>query len=139
MTTAGSFQLLAGKTYQLSAQISGNQRTSNSDQVEFGFLRGSNLTGAFATGTRSVTIPGSAGYNLYSVYFTPTANTNARVFFYDVGGTSNSGPILDNVILRAVPLPAAAWLMLSGVAALFAVARRRRGGNELHTAGGAVA
>jgi PEP-CTERM motif len=49
---------------------------------------------------------------------------DASIFFAALGG-DNIGPILDNVSLTAVPLPAAAWLLLSGLAGLGFVGRRK--------------
>jgi hypothetical protein len=130
--TAGTFTLLAGHTYELTAEVSGNQRGAAADTLEFGFLKGTKLTGAqqvsfvpvpSTTGLMGNGTPG--GFNLVSLLYTPSANIKVRPFFYDLNGDSNIGPILDNVSMTAVPLPAAAWLMLSGLAALGAVARRR--------------
>jgi len=124
LETAGTFTLLAGHTYELSAEVSGNQRGASADNLEFGFLKGTNLTGALSDVTVSGIVSGSP-FTLYTLFYTPLTNVNATAFFYDVNGTNDQGPILDNVKITAVPLPAAAWLMLSGLAALAAVARRR--------------
>jgi hypothetical protein len=113
----------------LSAEVSGNQRGASADNLEFGFLKGTNLTGALKDVTVSGIVSGSA-FTLYTLFYTPSTNVNARVFFYDVNGDNDQGPILDNVKIAAVPLPAAAWLMLSGLAALAAVARRRISGTS---------
>jgi len=122
LLTSGAFNLVAGQTYRLSAEVSGNQRGAVADNLELGFFNSSDLVLA------SKTIKGIASgspFTLYSVLFTPTANVTATIFFDDVLGNNNQGPILDNVRLAAVPLPAAAWLMLSGLVALGAIARRR--------------
>jgi hypothetical protein len=127
LVTSGTFNLVAGQTYRLSAQISGNQRGAVPDNLIFGFFNTSDLVLA------SKTIKGiasSSPFTLYSVLFTPTTSVTGEVFFYDVLGNNDQGPILDNVRVTdtTVPLPAAAWLMLSGLAALGAFARRRISG-----------
>jgi hypothetical protein len=127
LETVGTFSLLAGHTYELSAEVSGNQRTSTPNTLEFGFIHGTTI----ASPLKFTTVAGIAEnspFTLFTLFYTPTTNTTARAFFYDVGGTNDQGPILDNVNIQAVPLPAAAWLMISGLAALGAVARRRIGG-----------
>jgi hypothetical protein len=124
LITSGTFSLAAGQTYQLSAQISGNQRNAVANNLIFGFSDTFNVPLAAQT---ILGIASSSPFTLYSVLFTPTTAVNAEVFFYDILGTNDQGPILDDVSVTAVPLPAAAWLMLSGLAALGAVARRRIG------------
>jgi hypothetical protein len=122
LLTSGAFSLVAGQTYRLSAEVSGNQRGAVADILELGFFNSSDLVLA------SKTIKGIASgspFSLYSVLFTPSARVTATVFFDDVLGNNNQGPILDNVKVAAVPLPPAAWLMLSGLAALGAIAPRR--------------
>lgn len=122
--TSGTFNLVAGHTYQLSAEVSGNQRGAVANNLIFGFSDTFNVPLAAQT---ILGIASGSPFTLYSVLFTPTTAATAEVFFYDILGTNNVGPILDNVSVTdtAVPLPAAAWLMLSGLVALGAVARRR--------------
>jgi hypothetical protein len=68
-----------------------------------------------------------AGFTTFTDTFTVAAPVMAQIFFRAVTGVSdNIGLLLDNVKLTAVPLPAAVWLMLSGIAGLGAFARRRR-------------
>jgi hypothetical protein len=120
--TSNTFNLAGGQTYQLSAQISGNQRGAIANNLQFGFANTANV----ALQSQTIAgIPANSPFTLYSVLFTPASAMTAEAFFYDVAGTNDQGPILDDVSVTAVPLPAAAWLMLSGLAALGAVARRR--------------
>jgi hypothetical protein len=129
MLTSGTFDLIGGQTYELSARISGNQRPTvvggaAPDDVIFGFFGPGNLVLQSQTVTG---IPSTDPFRLYSVLYTPSANVTASVFFDNLLGADFIGPILDNVNVTAVPLPAAAWLMLSGLAALGVVSRRRAG------------
>jgi len=53
---------------------------------------------------------------------------NARLYrkrVFEAAGGDNIGPLLDNVSLTAVPLPAAAWLLLSGLVGFAALGRRK--------------
>jgi hypothetical protein len=120
--TSGTFNLVAGQTYRLSAEISGNHHGDDANNVIFGFFNTSDLVLASKTVKG---IASSSPFTLYSMLFTPTTAVTAEVFFHDASGDDDQGPILDDVRVAAVPLPAAAWLLLSGLAALGAVARRR--------------
>jgi hypothetical protein len=68
---------------------------------------------------------GNAGYTLYSLEFLATETFAGVSIFFDAAGGDNVGPMLDNVTLTAVPLPAAAWLLLSGLVGFAALGRRR--------------
>ena len=127
--TTGTFNLVAGTTYQLTAYVSGNQRGNDypdrgPDSLLFGFLSGG-VPVAQANSTSFIpAIAANAPFTLVSLSFTPTSNVLASIFF-ETGGGDNVGPILDNVSLAAVPLPAAAWLLLSGLVGFAALGRRK--------------
>jgi len=105
------FQVGAGHTYRLSGEISATSGSAVANTC-FGFLPRPNVPLAVQT------ILGIASdqpfTTLYSVLFMPTTAVTLRcsstIYWHD-----NQGPILDNVSVTdtAVPLPAAAWLMLS--------------------------
>jgi hypothetical protein len=52
--------------------------------------------------------------------------TAQSVVFAAAGGTANEGQEFDNIQLTPTPLPAAGWLLLSGLGALGVFSRRRR-------------
>lgn len=125
----GTFNLQQGTTYVLSAYVSGNQRGTDypsrgPDDLSFGFL---DSTNAFITnGSKTISnIAATAGYTLVSFAFTADKDYAGASIFFEALGGDNVGPILDDVSLTAVPLPAAAWLLLSGLVGLGAVGRRR--------------
>jgi hypothetical protein len=131
MVSDGSFVLQAGGQYLLTAQMSGNQRSvpypalSGPDTLTFGFRDASNLNMILASQTIA-NIQSTQPFTLISLLFTVGSSpVNAKIFFEAAGG-DNVGPILDDVTLSQVPLPAAAWLLGSGLLGLFAVGRRRK-------------
>lgn len=135
MVTSSSVNLLAGNTYQLSAYISGNQRVSwlGPDTVNFGFVDPSNPTGVPLAQSQTTPIAYDSPFTLYSMLYTPTTNQAVSIFFLNYLGKDFVGPVIDNISLvnlTAVPLPASAWLLLSGLAMLAIMARRRRSEDE---------
>lgn len=125
MTTDGTFNLIKGTTYLLQAYVSGNQLGSSypergPDSLSFGFRDGSTV---FASSSLATILAGQP-FTLISLLFTPDDDVTARIFF-QAGGGDDVGPILDDVSLTAVPLPAAVWLLLSGLVGFVAMGRRR--------------
>jgi choice-of-anchor C domain-containing protein len=68
-----------------------------------------------------------AGWTSELVEFTASSSTT-RLAFESLNGAGGTvyGPFLDNVSVQPVPLPAAAWLLLSGVGGLATWAGRRK-------------
>jgi hypothetical protein len=117
--TNQTFNFQPGYTYTLSYDLAGSQRGDGSNSVD------AYIPGALVATTH--TLANMAGFTTFTDTFTVAAPVMAQIFFRAVTGVSdNIGLLLDNVKLTAVPLPAAVWLMLSGIAGLGAFARRRR-------------
>lgn len=125
VSQAISFQ--AGFTYSLSFAASGNQRNGATDSI--------NVTIAGPGGvllSETVTLAGNAAFQTFSFLFTATVANLATIGFFTAGPSDFVGLILDNVAVNSitngveVPLPAAAPLLLMGLAGLGAAARRRK-------------
>ncbi len=125
----GPFTIQPGQTFQLSAWVSGNQRNNTSESLSFGF-RDNADTSIIIASANSPTLTSSdadATFQLISMLYTnQTASAQTlRIYFLGNGVANQIGPILDDVSLAAVPLPAAAWLLLSGLVGFGALGRRK--------------
>ena len=110
------FSLTAGQAYTAQFVLSGNDRVKQTDVVAV----------SFGTSLASFSVKENTGFLVDSVTFTPTTTGIYNLSFLD-NSSNNIGAILDNVkVVQAVPLPAAAWLLLSGLASMGVMARRRR-------------
>ncbi len=116
------FSLLPGK-YQLSFDVSGNQRGAPSDTMNVTVGDPSTtLTTLTVIRESGVAFPGSV-----ILPFDVNSPIDATITFAHLGG-DNIGMLLDNVSLTqiaAVPVPAAAVLFLSALGCLSAFRRRR--------------
>jgi Protein of unknown function (DUF642) len=119
ISTTQSFSFQPGVTYTLSYDLAGSQRSNGNNSVDV------SIPGVLSVPTQ--TLADSAGFQTFVQTFTVAAPILAQIVFAAVSSVSDDqGLLLDNVKLTAVPLPAAVWLMLSGIAGLGAFARRRR-------------
>jgi hypothetical protein len=111
-------------SYTLAINIRGNQR-GGSDTLTFGIV-----DGASEIVSQSVTLAAGDGYRVESFSFDFGLGQTGKVFI-DHDGGDNVGILLDSVSLTqttpgaVIPLPAAAPLLLGGLAALGFAARRR--------------
>jgi len=109
-----SFSLLDGVEYTAWYDLAGSNR-GGSDTVDV----------SFGTSAATHTLAGAAGYNTWSLGFTPAASGNYLLSFANRGG-DNVGAILDNVAVSAVPEPSTTALAMVGLLGLAGMARRRR-------------
>jgi hypothetical protein len=113
------FNLVAGNSYTISFDYGKND--VNAESLNFGI-------GSVAS-TLVLAIGGIPTLLSNTFTFTALANeANVQLYFSALGG-DNQGPVLDNVVLTsvsAVPLPAAAPLLVMGLMSLGALARRRK-------------
>jgi hypothetical protein len=124
-STAGKIEqlitgLISGQTYELTFDYGNNQNSKSAtvaEVLEFGIdgLLGS--VSVFAVSTMQSSM----------IYSFVATGTSATLFFRDAGTTpgDNGGPLLDNVRLSTVPLPAGGLLLLGGLAGLAALRRRK--------------
>jgi hypothetical protein len=110
------FSLTGGQTYTAQFVLSGNDRIKQTDVVAVDF----------GTSVASFSVKENTGFLVDSVTFTPATTGTYFLSFLD-NSSDNVGAILDNVKVFSgvVPLPAAAWLLLSGLAGMGLMARRR--------------
>lgn len=102
----------AGQEYTLSFDLSGNQR-GGEDTV----------TVTFYTVLDSIGVSYDAGWNTYTYSFFGDGN-DYQLGFQNLGG-DNVGALLDNVVISAVPVPAAGFLLLGALGG-FGLMRRRK-------------
>ena len=106
--------LIGGDTYTVQFYLSGNDRIKQTDVV----------TVDFGSSSASFSVKENTGFLLDTVSFTAPSSGTYHVSFLD-NSNDDVGAILDNVKVQVVPLPAAAWLLLSGLAGVGLLARRR--------------
>ncbi len=115
---SGPISLQVGRKYLLSFDYGNNKNSNNDEVLSFGIsgFSGSLAISGYIANLLHHTVEFTADGSGQTLFFADTGNTP-----YDYGG-----PILDNVTVSAVPVPAAAPLLLGALGALAAIRRRRR-------------
>lgn len=117
--TKSEFSIVAGQTYKLSFDYGNNKNSNNVEQ----------LTYALGSFGGSIDIPGAIpGLISVNKLFVASTTGNFKLSFADTGPTPNDvgGPILDNVVLSAVPLPAGGLLLIGALGGVAALRRRKK-------------
>ena len=112
--------LIVGATYQLTFDFGNNQNTKSAFVAEV-------LSFGFGATSYSLSIFSQPAMTASSVYSFVAANSKQTLFFADTGTTpgDNGGPLLDNVRLSVVPLPAGGLLLLGALGGIAALRRRK--------------
>ena len=119
ITTTGSLGLVLGKKYTLTFSYGANTSTGAPPIILSFGLGGATQTIVFNTQPPSL---------VSAVYTFVYDDSGDYLFFADTSGTPNDqgGPVLDNVKLSAVPLPAGGLLLLGALGGIAALRRRRK-------------
>ena len=107
-----------GHSYTLSFDYGNNKNSNGNEFLSFG------IGGWLST----LNINGYVGSLVNASYTFKALADNTTLFFADTGNTDydNGGPVIDNVALAAVPLPAAAPMFFFALAGFAMLGRRRR-------------
>ena len=122
--TIPTWTFLAGQQYNISFDYGNNKNSNGVESLYFGLT---DLSTYLTQGIVNVT--GAVPSLLhYSLTFTLLSNFTGSLGFQDGGlsDSDNGGVILDNVVLSAVPVPAALPLFAAGLGALGIAGRRRK-------------
>ena len=100
---AKELSLVGGVPYVANFDLAGSQRGSTET-----------ATVSFGTSSESFTLASNEPLGTRSLSFVPTASGTYALSFQNLGG-DNVGLLLDNVVVTAVPEPAAVVLVLAGL------------------------
>lgn len=114
--TTAQFAYTSGQQYQLTFDYGLNSSGGVPQYLNYSF---GGMSGMVTISSRPSSLQS------YSVLFAPTTSGVGSLAF-SASPDGYSGPILDNVVLSAVPLPATGLLLLGGLAGLGSLRRRKR-------------
>lgn len=112
--------LVVGQAYELTFDFGNNRNSQKPNVAEV-------LAFGFGATSYSLNIFAQSSMTASQVYRFVATSTSQTLFFRDAGTTptDNGGPLLDNVRLSTIPLPAGGVLLLGGLGVLAALRRRK--------------
>jgi hypothetical protein len=147
--TSDSINFLAGRRIDVSFTVSGNQRSTASDNFGFNLIFGQPTSGCCfdvdsgpasfnascwqsvlnQSGPYTEVIAGTRSFITYSAWFIADQSGTFQLVFSGEGlGNVNIGPILDNVLVTqaAIPEPQSWAMLIAGFGLIGAMQRRRK-------------
>jgi hypothetical protein len=150
LTTKSFYSFVTGDKMRIAFDVSGNQRTSSTDDMSLtlGFSSATGGSSVFAAGgfaavngssfvptltqSYSTNVVGTAPFSTWIYEFT-ALNAGSVNYALSTSTTGSIGPMLDNVVISrtaantsTVPEPSTYAMMAAGLVAMVVVSRRRR-------------
>ena len=119
MDVSTTLQTVVGQQYSVSLNYWGDNRPGQSYSLDL-YLNAAKVYSVAGT-------DGAAGSlaSPYTLSYTFTANSTSTTLGFGQSTASMASPIINNLSVSAVPLPASAWLLASAVLGLVGISRRR--------------
>lgn len=129
LASGAAFDLVAGRRYELSFVLAGRAANVAPSGLPEVAPAAATYTVEVGLGAmrRSFDITDDSGFVPRAhTFVAAAAESGARLSFTALNGGTASGPVIDNVLLSAVPEPATTVLSFAGLLVVLAAARHRR-------------